>query len=517
MKRCVLLLLLTFATGNVAAGERINHEGRILGPAPAVTAPILFNTPEADAVVAAMQVMPRDSAWNEDVSHRPLLANSDAMIAQITSDLASNRRTLRAFFEMNYVLVPDNQPRIAINFFNYPDESDLDGGIDPVGTYPIPTNLPIESWPVGTGALTLAQWQQNVTGDGGDRHSIIVMPGQGKIWETWLTELDTAGWQASNGAKFDLNANTLRPAGWTSGDAAGLPMFPALVRYDECQRGVVEHAVRLVVKHSRLGPIYPATHQASTPATSDPNTPAMGQRIRLKASFVIPADWSIQEKAVLLALKKYGGMVADNGNFFSFSVCPDDRFPSGCFDHLAAIAINNFEVVQSTGPTQGPRSPGAPTANAGPDQVVPLSATVVLPGAVNAPSGNPAILWRKYAGPGTAAIANASALITTATFGVPGTYTLMLSADDGTHAVAYDAAVIQVRLPLAVQATGPDVLVTFPSTVGLRYRVESTGDLANGVWTILADSLPGSGSALTIAQPNAAGLPQQFYRVSIVP
>jgi hypothetical protein len=275
--------------------------------------------------------------------------------------------------------------------------------------------------------------------------------------------------------------------------------------------------VRLVVKHSRLGPIYPATHDASVPATSDPNTPAMGQRLRLKSGFVIPSSWTIQEQAVLLAMKKYGGLVADNGNFFSFSVCPDDRFPAGCFDHLSTIAISNFEVVQSTGATGGPRSPGAPSASAGPDQIVMLGIPVALPGTVSAPLGNPTILWRTYSGPANAAIANANVAAAGATFGVPGTYTMMLSVDDWTHAVAYDAAVIQVRLPLTVQPSGLDILVKFPSTSGLRYRVESAGDVASGAWSILADNLSGTGALLTISHPNAAALPQQFYRVSVLP
>ena len=162
---------------SAAAGPRINHEGRILGPAPTVTQPVLFNTPEADAVVAAMQIMPVTSAWNEDVSRLPLLANSDAMIAQLTADLAANRRTLRPFYEMNYVLVPDAQPLLPIRFFNYPAESDLNGGTSPNGLYPIPANLPVETWPRGTGALTLAQWQQDVNNTGGDRHAIMVQPG----------------------------------------------------------------------------------------------------------------------------------------------------------------------------------------------------------------------------------------------------------------------------------------------------------------------------------------------------
>ena len=132
---------------------------------------------------------------------------------------------------MNYVLVPDNQARVTLPFVDYPDESDLDGGVFPNGSYPVPSNIPIETWPRGTGGLTLQQWQMDVNNSGGDRHGIMVAPGVGSIWETWQMKLTTSGWQSSNGAKFDLNSNGLRPAGWTSGDAAGLPMFPALASW----------------------------------------------------------------------------------------------------------------------------------------------------------------------------------------------------------------------------------------------------------------------------------------------
>src|SRR5437763_5249876 len=237
--------------------------------------------------------------------------------------------------------------------------------------------MPIETWPRGTGSLTLQQWQMDVTNLGGDRHGIIVAPGAGSIWETWQMKLTNGGWQASNGAKFNLNSNALRPAGWTSGDAAGLPMFAALVRYDECERGAVEHAVRLCVPKTRKEYIYPANHSASSiPATST-QYPAMGQRFRLKSSFVVPSTWTIEEKAVCYALKKYGAIVADNsGGFFSISVCPDNRLSSNALDNLSTIDVSNFEVIQSTGPAEGPRSSGAPTANAGPDQTANgLSAT----------------------------------------------------------------------------------------------------------------------------------------------
>lgn len=436
--------ILSFVVTAAAQSERINQEGRILGPAPVVTTPTLFNTPQADAIVSAMQIFPVTNPWNEDISRRPLLSNSSTMISQLKSDLSSTRQTLRAFTEMNYVLVPDSQARVIIPFVDYPDESDLDGGVYPNGNYPIPSNMPIETWPVGTGRLTLQQWQMDVTNIGGDRHGIMVAPGAGSVWETWQMMLTNIGWQASCGAKFNLNSNTLRPAGWTSGDAAGLPMFPALVRYDECQRGAVEHALRLCVPKTRREYIYPANHYASSIAATSTQYPAMGQRFRLKSSFVVPSGWTIQEKAVCYALKKYGAIVADNsGGFFSISVCPDDRFSSNAFNNLSTIDVSNFEVIQTTGPSEGPRSPGAPTVDAGPDQNV-AGLTATLAGTVVDPSGSATILWKLYSGPAPVNFANPNSATTLVNFSQTGTYTFELSADDAVHAVAYDAVIINV-------------------------------------------------------------------------
>jgi K319-like protein len=451
---------------SLAQAQRINHEGRILGPAPVVTTPTLFNTPAADAIVSAMQIMPRDNPWNEDIARRPVLSNSDAMIAQIKADLGS-RQTLQPFYEMNYVLVPDNQPRVPIHFLDYPDESDLDGGAFPNGSYPIPSNQPIETWPRGTGNLTRQQWQMDVNNAGGDRHGIMVAPGAGSIWETWQMKLTQSGWQSSNGAKFNLNSNALRPAGWTSGDAAGLSMFVPTVRYDECERGMVEHALRLVVKRTRREYIYPATHYASSIPASSTDYPAMGQRLRLKAGFVIPGNWTIEEKAVLLALKKYGAIVADNGNFFSVSVAPDNRFSSSAFSHLSTIDISNFEVIQTTGPAEGPRSPGAPSVDAGADQFLEWPANnIPLGGSVTDPSGRATVSWKVYSGPAGVSFANASQASTTATISGPGTYTFMLSADDGTHAIAYDAVVARV--------TGHNAL----ANLSTRVQVGTGGEVA---------------------------------------
>ncbi len=493
---------------SVAYAERINHEGRILGPLPTVTGPILFNTPEADAVVSAMQIFPVTSPWNEDITHRPVLGNSDAMIAQIMADLRSDRRTLIAFQEMNYVLVPDNQPRQDIEFFNYSDQSDLDGGTDPKGKYPIPANMPIETWPSQTGAQTLTQWQMN--DDGSDRHAIMVAPGSGFIWETWLTLLSGTGWQASNGAKFDLNSNAQRPAGWTSGDAAGLPMFPALPRFDECERGMVEHACRIVVKRSRYrNQIYPATHYAAPSSNTDTNLPAMGQRVRLKAGFSIPANWSKQEKAILLGLKKYGAMVADNGNFFSISVTPDNRWPAGCFSHFTSISITNFEVIQTTGPTEGPRSPGAPKANAGPDQAAALGQPIPLAGFVSFTGATPQFHWKQYAGPGTATFGDAAKTNTTVTFSQSGTYTLMLSAEDGVHAVAYDAVVFTVspaKIDVTAIRAGPDLSLSWTGG-SPPYAVQQSSTLLPASWQAVTTT-----SASNVTVP-ATGL-SAYFRVT---
>jgi hypothetical protein len=451
-----------------------------------------------------MQIFPLTNPWNEDISRRPVLANSSAMITQIIADLGAGRNNLRLFTEMNFVLVPDNQPLVPISFDTYPDESDP-------SPYPIPSNMPVETWPVGTGNLTLQQWQMDVNGDGGDRHSIISQPGAGFIWETWQALLVGANWHASNGAKFDLKSNALRPAGWTSGDAAGLPMFSALVRYDECQRGMVEHAMRLVVKRTRVGPIYPATHQASVGNQTNPNIPAMGQRLRLKSSYNIPSNWTKEEKAVLLALKKYGAIVADNGNFFSISITPDDRYASSAFQHISSVNITNFEVIQTTGPSEGPRSAGAPSADAGPDRTVGVGPNVQLSGFVNWTNAAPMIRWTTYSGPGPVFFADPTRTNSTVSFGTNGIYTFMLSADDGVHAVARDAVVYNVvsQFSITISRAGPDARIDWIGGTS-PYVLETATDLNAINWSVVSTN---TGTGVTVPISPYAG----YYRVRCPP
>jgi len=494
-----------FCCATLSGAERINHEGRILGSAPTVTAPILFNTPEADAVVSAMQILPATNPWNERVDNRPVLPNSDDMIARIIADLDSRRRTLRAFQEMNFVLVPDNQSNIPIEFQNYPDESDLNGGDWPYGAYPIPVNLPVETWPSGTGGVSLEDWQ--AADDGSDRHSIIVQPGTGDFWETWRTVRVGTSWNAANGAQFNLHTNALRPPGWTSADAAGLPMFPALVRYDECERAMVEHACRIVVRRTRREFIYPATHYASTTPATETNVPAMGQRVRLKASFVIPSDWSRQEQAILKGLKKYGALVADNGGFFSISVTPDDRWPEGCFDHLSTISITNFEVIQTTGPNEGPRSPGAPRADAGMDRTVETGQPSTLDGVVDYDTGPPTIGWTVVSGPVPVWFSDPTQANPLVNFSTSGIYTLMLSADDGVHTVAYDAVVLTVIDTIVVTASTAEGFVGLTWVGGNSpFVVETTDVLPATIWRGVATTSVRSASVPVDATSS-------FYRV----
>ena len=318
--------------GQGAAGPgRVNHEGRTLPALPKIDKPILFNTPEADAVLAAMQVFPTDNPWNEDISARPVLANSARMIQRI-----GGGKTLAYNLDMGFVIVPANQPTIDVKIVEYPDESDK-------GPYPVPDNAPIEGWPLEGGTLA------NVQANGqGDRHMIVVDPIAGMLHEFYIGRRVGGVWQAACEATFDLKTNATRPRTWTSSDAAGLPIFPAVVRYDECERGKVEHALRVTFRQTRREFIYPATHFASR--LKDADLPAMGQRLRLKAGVDV-AGMPKHARAVAYALKKYGMFAADNGGDWRISVAPDKRIQG--LDALRKLRGADFEVVQTTGPRAG--------------------------------------------------------------------------------------------------------------------------------------------------------------------
>jgi hypothetical protein len=303
---------------------------------PKITVPVMFDTPEADRILAALQVFPPDNPWNQDVSSLRVHKDSAKMIAGIGAE-----KSLQYNLDMGFIIVPPDQKRIDVKLLDYPDESDP-------GPYPLPDNAPIENWPLtrneNSKALpkpgqTLEQFQREAEGD---RHVILVDPVNGKLHEFWQAKRTDEGWQASNAATFDLRSGALRPERWTSGDAAGLPIFPAVVRYDECARGMVDHAMRFTVRRSRRGYVLPATHWASQ--SQDPLLPRMGERFRLRRDFDV-SGFPPHVQAILKGLKAHGMFVADNGSDWWMSIAPDRRLQG--LETLHRVKGSDFEVVET--------------------------------------------------------------------------------------------------------------------------------------------------------------------------
>jgi hypothetical protein len=172
---------------------------------------------------------------------------------------------------------------------------------------------------------------------------LVVDPVNRKLYEFYTLRKTASGWGASQASIFDLKSNELRPTGWTSADAAGLPIFPAVVRYDELKRGSVDHALRVTVRKTRREFVAPATHFAS-PHT-DENLPRMGERLRLRQDFDV-SGFSAEVRTILLTLKRYGMFVADNGIEWAISVAPDERIPT-LHEQLRKVKGSDFEVVST--------------------------------------------------------------------------------------------------------------------------------------------------------------------------
>lgn len=292
-----------------------------------------FDTPEADAVLSAMEIFPADNPWNLIVSDWPIHPNSKALVASVGID-----KVLRVNEDMCFAIVPPNQPKVDVKLVGYAGESDK-------GPFPVPDNLPIEGWPksqITDGKkLTLAEVQRRPAQYDGDRHAIIVDPVAGKLYEFFVMGKTGEGWVADQSSVFDLTSNRLRPDGWTSADAAGLPIFPAVIRYDELQRGEIEHAMRFTIRRSRKAYVYPATHHAGH--GTEESLPRMGERFRMRQDFDT-SGFSPHVQTILKGLKKYGMFVADNGLDWSLSMAPDPRIPD-IHDELRKVKGVDFEVI----------------------------------------------------------------------------------------------------------------------------------------------------------------------------
>lgn len=279
-----------------------------------------------NASLGGRRPFPDDNAWNQPVDQAPVDPNSDALIASIGLATGLHPDFGADYnggpFGIPYIVVDSTTPEVRVSF-DYADESDS-------GPYPIPPDAPIEGGPASRG----------------DRHVLVVDRDHWRLSELYAAYPLTLSrdWTAGSGAVFDLSSNALRPAGWTSADAAGLPIFPGLVRYDEVvEQGVIRHAIRFTVNNTRRGYVLPARHWASSDTSR--LLPPMGMRVRLKSSFDI-SGFPSSARVILQALKTYGMMVADNGGDWFISGAPDARWNDDELNTLKQVQGRNFEVVR---------------------------------------------------------------------------------------------------------------------------------------------------------------------------
>jgi len=277
------------------------------------------------------------NAWNQDISNAAVDPNSTNILASIGLSQGLHPDFGSGLWQgapigIPYLIVDSSQTKVAITTIDYTDESDP-------GPFPIPITTPIEGQKADGSAFS------------GDRHVLVIDRDANRLYELGNAYPQASTWQASGSYLFTLDGAVARPTakpGWTSADAAGLPIFPGLARYEEASSGTIFHALRFTVNASRKAYVPPATHWAAS--STDPNLPPMGMRVRLKASFVIPTTFSTESKAILQALKTYGMIVADNGSNWFISGAPDARWNnSALLSELGSVKGSDFEVIRMDG------------------------------------------------------------------------------------------------------------------------------------------------------------------------
>lgn len=290
----------------------------------------------AGAALNGALPFPADNLWNQDISRCPVDPASDALIAKIGLDTGlhpdfGSERQYGGPIGIPYVVVSGAQAKVAMNWTAYGDESDP-------GPYPVPRTAPIEGGP----------------SSGGDRHVLVIDRDNQRLYEIGNAYPKSDGsWEASGGAIFHLDSNNVRPTAqprWTSADAAGLPIFAGLARYEEAAKGPggIRHALRFTVSSTRAAYVPPASHWA--PNSTAPYAAPMGMRVRLKASYVIPSTFTKETRALLTAMKTYGMIVADNGSNWYVSGAPDDGWNNDKLgSELRQVKGSHFEVVRMDG------------------------------------------------------------------------------------------------------------------------------------------------------------------------
>src|SRR5215467_15138358 len=271
-------------------------------------------------------VFPANNAWNQRVDKLPVAADSAQLVASIGLDSPVHADFGSGKWDGGPIGIPfdvvSKKTRRTRVSFQYADESNR-------VRYPIPAHVHIEGGAHATG----------------DRHAILVDKSNCRLYELYALRHAGHGWTAGSGAVFNLRSNHLRPSGWTSADAAGLPIFPGLARYDEVARGVIDHALRFTASRTRRAYVYPARHYASS--SDDPSLPPMGLRVRLKADVDISA-FPKQARVILQALKTYGMILADNGSSWYISGAPNPKWSNDDLHSLGRITGSMFEVVDTT-------------------------------------------------------------------------------------------------------------------------------------------------------------------------
>jgi hypothetical protein len=291
--------------------------------------PMASGSRESSPQLGGCPVFPSTSVWNQRVDRLPVANDSAALIRSIGLDSPVHPDFGSGLYNgqligIPYVVVSGRLTPKARPKFDYAAESDA-------GPYPIPASVPIEGDP---------------RPDNGDRHALIVDRDTCTLYELYALHRAGSGWAAGSGAIWSLRSNRLRPAGWTSADAAGLPILPGLARYDEVAAGAIDHALRFTAPDTHRGYIYPARHFASS--STDPSLPPMGLRVRLKASVDI-RGFPPQARVILQALKSYGMILADNGSPWYISGAPDPRWSNDDLHSLSRLTGADFEVVDTSG------------------------------------------------------------------------------------------------------------------------------------------------------------------------
>ena len=316
--------VLALALAALASFAAFAAPAEAVGPYPDLGSCQVFPAPPPSLSPRAPS-LPTQAAWNQDISKAPRDPRSAAYIAYIGGgdhlhpDFGSPRP-----YGFPFAVVAPGQPKLPIHYTAYGDESDR-------GPFPIPANAPIEGG----------------NGSDGDRHVLAVDRSSCTLYELYRAfpvVKPKPHWNADSGVAWDLDSTALHPEGWTSADAAGLPIFPGLVRYDEVATGKLEHAIRVTFESTRDAYVHPAVHCAGD--TSAAAAPPMGLRLRLKAGYGL-GGFSGPARTIAEAMKRYGLIVADNGSNWYFSGSSDRRWDDDNLNQLKGIPGSAFEVVKS--------------------------------------------------------------------------------------------------------------------------------------------------------------------------